>query len=171
ARAGSLQCCGRCHRMWATSAGDSSSQVCPKARPAACPPAHTSAPAPAAAPRPTARSWSPGLVNGGASAGRWLPGGRGGQASCCIRATPRDAVAVSLVPGALGGEERPVLLHMGGDEEPQGGVATAVVRPGLLPMAVSATTGEAASPICIELVGWPDNPAGAATVSGGPTGR
>src|SRR5215213_1728393 len=139
ARAGSLQCCGRCQRMWATSPGDTSSQVCPKARPA---------------------SWSPGLVNGGASAGRCPPGGRGGQASCCIRATPRDAIAVSLVPGALGGEERPVLLHVGGDEEPQGGVATAVVRPGLLPMAVSATTGEVASSICIELVGWPDNPAG-----------
>ena len=84
ARAGSLQCCGRCQRTWATSAGDSSSQVWPKARPAACPVAHTSAPAPAAAPRPTARSWSPGLVNGGASGGRCPPGGSGGQASCHI---------------------------------------------------------------------------------------
>jgi hypothetical protein len=56
ARAGSLQCWGRCQRMWATSAGETSSQVCPKARPAACPVAHTRAPAPAAAPSPTARS-------------------------------------------------------------------------------------------------------------------
>jgi hypothetical protein len=64
------------------------------------------------------------------------------------------------VPGALGGEERPVLFHVGGNEEPQGGVATAVVRPGLLPMAVSATTGEAASPIGIELVDGLDDPAG-----------
>ena len=65
-----------------------------------------------------------------------------------------------MAPGALGGEEGAVLLQVGTNQEPQGGVATAVVRPGLLPMAVSATTGEAASPICIELVGWPDNPAG-----------
>ena len=56
ARAGSLQCWGSCHRTWATSAGDTSSQVCPNASPAACPVAHTSAPAPAAAPTPTARS-------------------------------------------------------------------------------------------------------------------
>ena len=89
ARAGSLQCWGRCQRMWATSAGETSSQVWPKARPAACPVAHTSAPAPAAAPRPTARSWSPGLVNGGESGGRCPPGGSGGQPSCHIRATPR----------------------------------------------------------------------------------
>ena len=45
-------------------------QVWPKARPATWPVAHTSAPAPAAAPRPTARSWSPGLVNGGVSGER-----------------------------------------------------------------------------------------------------
>ena len=93
---------------------------------------------------------------------RWpMPTGRQGRPGVMLHPRhPRDAIAVSLVPGALGGEERPVLLHVGGDEEPQGGVATTVVRPGLLPMAVSATTGEAASPICIELVGWPDNPAG-----------
>ena len=80
---------GQVPRTWATSAGETSSQVCPKARPAACPVAHTSTPAPTVAPSPTARSWSPGLVNGGASGGRCPPGGRGGQASCHIRATPR----------------------------------------------------------------------------------
>src|SRR5215211_1247182 len=89
ALAWSLQCCGRLQRTWATSAGDSSSQVCPKARPAACPVAHTSAPAPAVAPTPTARSWSPGLVNGGASGDRCPPGGNDGQDSCHIRVTPR----------------------------------------------------------------------------------
>jgi hypothetical protein len=65
-----------------------------------------------------------------------------------------------VASGALGGEEGPVLLQVGADQEPQGGVATVVVRPGLLPMAVSAATGEAASPICIELVGWLDDLAG-----------
>jgi hypothetical protein len=65
-----------------------------------------------------------------------------------------------MAPGALGGEEGAVLLQVGTDQEPQGGVAPAVVRSGLLPMAVSAATGEAASPICIELVGWLDDPAG-----------
>jgi hypothetical protein len=49
---------------------------------------------------------------------------------------------------------------MGRDQEPQGGVAAAVVRSGLMPVAVSAATGEAASPVCIELVGWLDDPAG-----------
>src|SRR4029453_15976453 len=63
--------------------------MCPKTRPAACPVAHTSAPAPAVAPRPRARSWSPGLVNGEASGGRCPPGGVGGQASCHIRSPPR----------------------------------------------------------------------------------
>jgi hypothetical protein len=89
ATAGSLQCCGRCQRTWATSPGESSNQVWPKARPAAWPVADTSAPAPAAAPRPTARSWSPGLVYGGASAARCPLGGSGGQASCHIGITPR----------------------------------------------------------------------------------
>jgi hypothetical protein len=49
---------------------------------------------------------------------------------------------------------------VGTDQELQGGVTAAVVRPGLLPMAVSATTGEAALSICIELIGWLDDPAG-----------
>jgi hypothetical protein len=65
-----------------------------------------------------------------------------------------------VASGALGGEEGPVLLQVSANQEPQRGVTTAVVRPGLLPMAVSATTGEAAAPICIELVGWLDDPAG-----------
>src|SRR6266511_3730256 len=170
ARAGSLQCCGRCSMTWATSAGDTSSQVCPKARPASCPAAHTSAPAPAVAPRPTARSWSPGLVNGGASGGRWPPGGSGGQESCHIRLTPRDA-AVAVASGALGGEENAVFLQVGRDEEPQGGVATPVVRPSLLSMAVPAPAGEAASPIGIELVDGLGGPAGWAALAGGPAGH
>jgi hypothetical protein len=168
--AGSLQWWGRCQRTWATSAGVMSSQVWPKARPANWPVAHTSAPALAVAPRPTARSWSPGLVNGGASGGRCPPGGRGGQPSCHIRLTPRNA-ADAVASGALGGEEGPVLLQVSADQEPQGGVTTAVVRPGLLPMAVSATTGEAASPICIELVDWLDDPAGCAALARRPTGH
>jgi hypothetical protein len=45
--------------------GVTCSQVWPNASPASCPVAHTSAPAPAVAPKPRARSWSPGLVNGG----------------------------------------------------------------------------------------------------------
>src|ERR671912_417697 len=106
-----------------------SSQMWPKARPAACPVAHTSAPAPAAAPTPTARSWSPGLVNGGASGGRCPPGGSGGQPSCHIRLTLRDA-ADAVASGPLGGEEGAVLLEVGADQKPQGGVTTAVSRPG-----------------------------------------
>src|SRR5215218_9547639 len=96
--------------MWATSPGDNSSQVCPKARPAACPVAHTSAPAPAVAPTPTARSWSPGLVNGGASDGRWPPGGSGGQASCCIGATPRHDPDAALACCLLIDQQRAVLV-------------------------------------------------------------
>ena len=116
ARAGSLQCWGRCQRTWATSAGDSSSQVWPKARPAACPVAHTSAPAPAAAPRPTARSWSPGLVNGGASGGRCPPGGSGGQASCHIRVTPRHDPDAALARCLLVDQQRAVLLGVCGNQ-------------------------------------------------------
>ena len=67
---------------------------------------------------------------------------------------------LGLVPGALRGEEGPVFLHVGRDEEPQGGVAAAVVRPGLLPVAVSAAAGEAALPIGVELVDGLDGPAG-----------
>jgi len=116
ARAGSLQCCGRLQRTWATSPGDSSSQVWPKASPAACPVAHTSAPAPAAAPRPTARSWSPGLVNGGASGGRCPPGGRGGQASCHIRVTPRHDPDTALARCLLVDQQRAVLLGVCGNQ-------------------------------------------------------
>ena len=65
-----------------------------------------------------------------------------------------------MASGALGGEEGAILLLVGADQESQGGVTTAVVRPSLLPMAVSATTGEAASPIGIELVGGLDGPTG-----------
>jgi hypothetical protein len=100
--------------MWATSAGESSSQMWPKARPAAWPVAHTSAPALAAAPTPTARSWSPGLMNGGASGGRWPPGGWGGQASCHIRPTPHRRLAVVVV--AL--ESGPPRLGVARDQRP-----------------------------------------------------
>jgi hypothetical protein len=65
-----------------------------------------------------------------------------------------------VVSGALGSEEGAVLLHVGADEEAQGGVAAAVVRSGLLPVAVSAATGEAALPVGVELVGWLDGLAG-----------
>jgi len=65
-----------------------------------------------------------------------------------------------MASGALGGQEGAILLEVGADQEPHGGVTAAVVRPGLLPMAVSATTGEAASPIGIELVDGLDDPAG-----------
>jgi hypothetical protein len=116
ANAGSLQCCGRLQRTWATSPGDSSSQVWPKASPAAWPVAHTSAPAPAAAPRPTARSWSPGLVNGGASGGRCPPGGRGGQASCHIRVTPRHDPDAVLARCLLVDQQRAVLLGVCGNQ-------------------------------------------------------
>src|SRR6266511_5657938 len=109
-------------------------------------------------------------MNGGASGGRCPPGGRGGQGSCHIRLTPRDA-AVAVASGALGGEEGAVFLQVGRDEEPQGGVAAAVVRPGLLPVAVSAPAGEAASPVCIELVDGLDGPAGCAALAGGPAGH
>jgi hypothetical protein len=64
------------------------------------------------------------------------------------------------VLGALRSEEGAVFLHVGGDEESQGGVAAAVVRPGLLPVAGSATTGEAASPVGVELVDGLGGPAG-----------
>jgi len=65
-----------------------------------------------------------------------------------------------MAPGALGGEEGAVLLQVGADQEPQGGVAAAVVRAGLLAMAVSAATGEAASPVGVELVDGLAGPAG-----------
>src|SRR5215213_4645731 len=117
ARAGSLQCWGSCQRMWVTSAGESSSQVWPKARPAAWPVAQTSAPAPAAAPRPMARSWSPGLVNGGYSGGRCPAGGRDGQGSCCIRATPRRRLVVGPAVRSFG-EEGAVLVGMRRDQAP-----------------------------------------------------
>src|SRR6266508_6496608 len=131
ARVGSLQWWGRVQRTWATSAGDTSSQVWPKARPASWPLAQTSAPAPVAAPRPTARSWSPGLVNGGASGGRCPPGGRGGQASCHIRATPRHGL---LEPLALGRQQRPVLARVGGDQPANRGPADLASAP--LPVGV-----------------------------------
>jgi hypothetical protein len=60
----------------------------------------------------------------------------------------------------LRGKEGAILLQVGTDQEPQGSVTAAIVRPGLLPMAISATTGEAALSICIELIGWLDDPAG-----------
>src|SRR5215218_10220723 len=50
-----------------------------------------------------------------------------------------------MASGALGGQEGAILLQVGADQEPHGGVTAAVVRPGLLPMAVSATPGEACS--------------------------
>ena len=121
-------------------------------------------------PRPTARSWSPGLVNGGASGGRCPPGGRGGQPSCHIRLILREA-ADAVASGALASEEGAVLLQVGADQESQGGVTTAVVRPGLLPMAVSATAGETALPVGVELVGWLGGPAGRAALARRPTGR
>src|SRR5829696_588829 len=121
ARAGSLQCWGRCQSTWATSAGETSSQVCPKARPAAWPVAHTSAPAPVAAPRPTARSWSPGLVNGGASGGLCPPGGRGGQASCHIRVTTRRELVLTPAVGSFCREQGAVLLGVCGNQAAGGG--------------------------------------------------
>jgi hypothetical protein len=65
-----------------------------------------------------------------------------------------------MASGALGGEEGAILLLVGADQEPQGGVTTAVVRSGLLPMAVSATARKAATPIGIELVDGLDGPTG-----------
>jgi hypothetical protein len=65
-----------------------------------------------------------------------------------------------MASGALGGQESAIFLLVGADQEPQGGVTTSVVRPGLLPMAVSAPARKAASPIGIELVDGLDGPTG-----------
>src|SRR6266508_1786663 len=89
-----------------------SSQVWPKARPASWPLAHTRAPAPAVAPRPTARSWSTGLVNGGASGGRCPPGESGGQPSCHIRATPRWQLLTIQKPVKLLARDSPLTTDL-----------------------------------------------------------
>jgi hypothetical protein len=65
-----------------------------------------------------------------------------------------------MASGALASEEGAILLQVGTDQEPQSSVTAAVVRPGLLPMAVSATAGEAALPVGVELVDGLDGPAG-----------
>jgi hypothetical protein len=57
-----------------------------------------------------------------------------------------------VASGALGGEKGAILLEVGADQEPQGGVTAAVVRPSLLSMAVPAPAGEAAAAVGVELL-------------------
>src|SRR5215207_3461795 len=122
---------------WATSPGETSSHVWPNASPASWPVAHTRAPAPGVAPRPTARSWSPGLGNGGVSGGRCPPGGRGGQESCHIRAT--SLCRLALVGVALEGGAP--LLRVQRDQRPHGGVAPPPRAPRDGPLAALAVAG------------------------------
>ena len=57
-----------------------------------------------------------------------------------------------MASGALGGQEGAILLEVGADQEPHGGVTAAVVRPSLLSMAVPAPAGEAAAAVGVELL-------------------
>jgi hypothetical protein len=121
--------------------------VWPNPRPAVCPVAHTSAPAPAAAPRPTARSWSPGLVNGGASGGRCPPGGRGDQESCHTRATPHRRLALAGIVLEGGAP----LLRMQRDQRSQRRITPPPRAPRDGPLAALAVAGRCAARGRVEL--------------------
>ncbi len=111
ARAGSLSVWGRCHMIEATSAGDRCIQVCPNARPASWPEAHTSAPAAPVVARPQPISRCSVSVMPGSGMCRPL-GGTGGRGSRHIRATPQRQLAIEGVNGEAKQQRRRATIGM-----------------------------------------------------------